>query len=284
MKSRRMSAILVLALGLMACSAMVAKAEQMGTAFTYQGFLIDGKKPADGLYDLQFSLYDDLNAGSQQGYTIDVNDHNVIDGQFTVELDFGDGIFTGEKRWLETTVRRGNSGDPCDFITLEPRLELTLSPYAVYAKTVGTVPETIASAVVPKGGIIMWSGAISDIPSGWALCDGDNNTPDLTSRFIRSVPNGATDPCSTGGFATHDHGSESYIVSSHTHSAPSGTHKHPFRAVVSNAGGIDPAWSDTESSAPGTGVTGDGGDAVTGRSTDENHLPPYYELAFIMKL
>ena len=38
--------------------------------------------------------------------------------------------------------------------------------------------------MVPKGGIILWSGAVNNIPPGWALCDGTNNTPDLKGRFV----------------------------------------------------------------------------------------------------
>jgi hypothetical protein len=37
---------------------------------------------------------------------------------------------------------------------------------------------------VPTGGIIMWSGSIANIPSGFSLCDGTNGTPDLTDRFV----------------------------------------------------------------------------------------------------
>lgn len=42
-----------------------------------------------------------------------------------------------------------------------------------------------AQCLVPQGGIIMWlwSGVIDNIPSGWALCDGTNGTPDLRERF-----------------------------------------------------------------------------------------------------
>lgn len=38
--------------------------------------------------------------------------------------------------------------------------------------------------LVPSGGIIMWSGSIATIPSGWVLCNGSNSTPDLRNRFI----------------------------------------------------------------------------------------------------
>lgn len=45
----------------------------------------------------------------------------------------------------------------------------------------------------------MWSGSINSIPSGYALCDGTNGTPNLLDRFIISVPDAATNPGITGG-------------------------------------------------------------------------------------
>ena len=38
--------------------------------------------------------------------------------------------------------------------------------------------------VMPRGGIIVWSGTLGNIPGGWALCDGANGTPDLRDRFV----------------------------------------------------------------------------------------------------
>jgi 23S rRNA maturation mini-RNase III len=49
-------------------------------------------------------------------------------------------------------------------------------------------------AIVPSGVIVMWSGTITNIPTGWALCNGSNGTPDLRSKFIV----GATSDASTG--------------------------------------------------------------------------------------
>lgn len=40
---------------------------------------------------------------------------------------------------------------------------------------------------VPAGAVVAWSGSIADIPSGWSLCNGANNTPDLTGKFVRST-------------------------------------------------------------------------------------------------
>jgi len=41
-----------------------------------------------------------------------------------------------------------------------------------------------AIAAFPSGGIIMWSGSIASIPSGWLLCNGTSGTPDLRDRFV----------------------------------------------------------------------------------------------------
>ena len=131
-----MLAILVLVLGLMVCLSELAKAAPMGTAFTYQGRLMDANAPAEELYDFEFKLYDDANTitGNQLGSTIDINDLDVFDGYFTVELDFGSSVFDGNSVWLEIDVRLGDSNEPNDFVTLSPRQEITPTPYALQTR------------------------------------------------------------------------------------------------------------------------------------------------------
>jgi hypothetical protein len=122
--------ILVIAL----CMAGVGWSAPVGTAFTYQGRLADANSPAEGAYDLDFALFDDATAGSQQGSTVSKDDVDVTDGYFTVDLDFGADIFTGDARWLEISVWPVGSGDPCDFTTLSPRQEMTPTPYALQTR------------------------------------------------------------------------------------------------------------------------------------------------------
>jgi hypothetical protein len=110
---------------------------QMGTAFTYQGRLMDADHPAEGQYDFEFMLYDAPSYGNQMQSKIDINDLNVIDGYFTVELDFSSSVFDGNSVWLDIGVRPGDSNDPNAFITLRPRQKVTPTPYALYAKTAG---------------------------------------------------------------------------------------------------------------------------------------------------
>ncbi len=133
-----MLAILVLALGLMVCSAKVSEAAPMGTAFTYQGRLMDANGPAEGQYDFEFKLWMDpceIVYPPPVGDTLTMNDLDVIDGYFTVELDFNSpSAFDGYARWLEISVRPGVENDPCTYEVLLPRQEVTPAPYALQTR------------------------------------------------------------------------------------------------------------------------------------------------------
>lgn len=106
--------------------------------------------------------------------------------------------------------------------------------------------------------IILWSGAVVDIPDGWALCNGANDTPDLRNRFVVGAGDsyGVDD---TGGNLTHRHFT---TTAGHTHTLGIGD------AI---AAGAD--YSKT------TDLMND-----YGFSDYINHLPPYYALCYIMKL
>ncbi len=112
---------------------LLCPAQDMGSAFTYQGNLNDAGSPANGAYDFEFKLFDDPNIviGIQVGSTDTNQDVNVYDGYFTVSLDFGSMAFNGDARWLQINVRPGSSTEA--FTSLNPRQELTPTPYALYA-------------------------------------------------------------------------------------------------------------------------------------------------------
>lgn len=128
------------------------------------------------------------------------------------------------------------------------------------------------------GMILLWSGSIATIPSGWALCDGTNGTPNLRDRFIVGAGNTyAVD--ATGGSADA-------IVVSHTHSITDSGHTHSVPqggAGPSNfqVGGGSNSWYNSQTtSSSTTGITINS----TGSSGTNANLPPYYALAYIMKL
>ncbi|MFV2045204.1 MAG: hypothetical protein ACC700_18470 [Anaerolineales bacterium] len=103
----------------------------VGTAFTYQGYIEDLGSPANGSYNLRFLLWDAASGGAQVGSTQTKNGVSVVDGVFSVTLDFGS-VFDGTALWL--TIKVKGPGDP-GYTTLNPRQALTPVPYASYANT-----------------------------------------------------------------------------------------------------------------------------------------------------
>jgi len=148
-----MLAMLLSAFGLIVGLSTPASAEPMGTAFTYQGRLMDANEPADGVFDFQFMLFDDPNVilGTQLGSAIDVNEVDVIDGYFTAALDFGTGIFDGNAVWLEVGARLGQLDDPNEYTVLLPRQQLNPTPYAMYAASGTPGPQGEQGPVGPQG-------------------------------------------------------------------------------------------------------------------------------------
>ena len=97
----------------------------LGTAFTYQGRLLDGGGLANGNYDFRFILYDAEVGGSQVGGIVYLS-VVVVDGLFAVQLDFGSAAFDGGARYLEIAVRPEGSDSP--HTPLMPRQALTATP------------------------------------------------------------------------------------------------------------------------------------------------------------
>ncbi len=157
--------------------------------------------------------------------------------------------------------------------------------------------------IVPPGAILMWSGAVDAIPTGWALCDGQNGTPDLRDRFIVGA-GGSYNVGDTGGSNT---------VTLNVNQIPS--HKHTLGSAGSHSHeGVTDYWASNEwiyvaKDVRNTGGTISGGLASplyttlqhrhtfttdtapnhthsvgnTGGGQAHENRPPYYALAYIMK-
>ncbi len=76
---------------------MLCAGNALAAPITYQGTLEDNGQPANGLYDMRFSLTDAPTLGLLLQF-IDIADVAVVDGLFEVELDFSDGHFSGADR------------------------------------------------------------------------------------------------------------------------------------------------------------------------------------------
>ena len=128
--------------------------------------------------------------------------------------------------------------------------------------------------------IMLWSGSIASIPSGWLLCNGASGTPDLRDRFIVGAGNNYA-VAATGGTADA-------IVVSHTHTAtvtdPGHLHGGVFTPSGSTLGDSRTSNISSMDGVTGTAVTGiTVANSTTGTSGTNQNLPPYYALAYIMK-
>ena len=137
-------------------------AQPLTDTFTYQGKLEDDGAFANGLFDFEFRLFEDETQDLQIGPTLSLDDVDVVEGIFTVQLDFGAGLFNGQRRWLE--IRLKQSDDTGGLTILAPRQELRAAPNALYA-----VESEMALTAVQ----IQWGG-ITDVPGD--IADGDDDT------------------------------------------------------------------------------------------------------------
>ena len=160
-------------------------------------------------------------------------------------------------------------------------------------------------SVPPVGAVLMFSGDPATLPPTWALCDGNAGTPDLRDRFVVGAGSTYTEG-DTGGAAevalgvtnlpAHTHARGTLTTASaggHTHigparrPSPSGTHGHDL--FVSGLA-APPTNHSASSDAPSTESGGshthtvNGSTASTGNGTAHENRPPYYALAFIMRI
>ena len=121
---------------LLALLSLPGLAHAQGTAFNYQGRLVENGVPASGLYDFVFTVHPSEVGGGALGVPVPLNAVAVSAGQFVVPLDFGAGVFAGAPRWLQIAVRVNGVGP---LVTLAPRQALLPTPYATFAASAGGV-------------------------------------------------------------------------------------------------------------------------------------------------
>ena len=151
------------------------------------------------------------------------------------------------------------------------------------------------SSNIPSGVILMWSGSIATIPTGWLLCNGSSGTPDLRNRFIVGAyaDNAGVANTTITGANTQTGGSADAIVVSHTHTATSTVtdpgHFHATTTTVAGGGSVGGGQSVGAASAANnsdtktTGITVATSNTTTGSSGTNANLVPYFALAYIMK-
>jgi microcystin-dependent protein len=133
------------------------------------------------------------------------------------------------------------------------------------------------NGTIPVGGIIMWNG--TSAPNGWALCTGQtvngHTTPNLQGQFIVGYNPSDVDYNNTGitgGEKTH-----TLTITE----MPS--HNHGMFDKSADGGGD---WRVLRESSRGENFdnTYDIGTLSTGGGAAHENRPPYYVLAFIMRV
>lgn len=163
--------------------------------------------------------------------------------------------------------------------------------YAVYTSESSTKVQDGGNALMPSGMIMMWAGAVSQIPAGWVLCDGGNGTPNLRGLFVVGAGPGSYPVGDKGGanevtlsvdqIPKHQH---DYIIGSMRW----GGGNAPGRGATSG-NGFNSKFTKTDR-GPNDGGDGDGDyppsgrDGGVGGGKAHENRPPYYALCYIMKV
>ncbi len=240
----------------------VASVTQLST------FLTGVEAGGDGLQAKQYAA---IKAESIGSFDTAVNEARTLypDSVFETEVNIGPEIdLGGGKKQKIATINVYKVGDA------EPSFRL-LKPLSSQGSVSG----------VPTGTIVMWSGSVATIPSGWTLCNGLNGTPDLRRRFVvgagsdsgvhtpgvNGVGSGHYSPGDTGGQDTHRLTIAEMPAHSHNMYGNQSGQPLPWQYGYWDAYTM-PSISDT------------GADPwMQGSDVAHENRPPYYALCFIMK-
>ena len=120
-----------LAATLIAAAAFRGGGQPVDSTFTYQGQLRNAGQLVNGNVDVRFTLWDSDVAGSQIGTANSFNNYPLTDGRFALGLNFGNGAFNGDQRWVQVEFR--SPAGVGQYLTLNPRDKIMATPYALYA-------------------------------------------------------------------------------------------------------------------------------------------------------
>lgn len=149
----------------------------------------------------------------------------------------------------------------------------------------------------PIGLIVMWAGDLSNPPAGWALCDGNNGTPDLTNKFIVGAGN---------QYSTGDTGGQNSVVlseaqlPSHVHSSggystsTDGAHTHTYTPSIQDLGHSSGNFATNKSGSTTTTSTSTDGahshgsmsnsSGQTGGDGAHENRPEFHGIGFIQRV
>jgi len=254
----------------------------------YQGTLADSTgQPINGSKTITFSLYTAATGGT--AFWSETQTLTLKDGKLSVVLGANAAKPIDPKKFTGETYIGVKVATDAEM----PRQKFTSVAYAFKA-----------ADAIPKGVVVMWSGATTAVPSGWALCDGSNGTPDLRDRFVVGAGSGYASG-NTGGVNSIDISHSHAIAAESPGTSGVGDHQHSFSGTTTTNNNTDQRSKtddlrDTAGSQHTHNFAGDtsaagahshtvnahshGGATGAAGSTALENRPPYYALAFIIKL
>ena len=131
---------------------------------------------------------------------------------------------------------------------------------------------------VPVGGIIMWSGTIGTIPTNWQLCDGSGGTPDLRDKFVVGAGYSYT-PGTTGGNSSITLTASNIPPHKHDYQLPNGKN-----IIAADGGGNGVSNNTSSTQKTGSTIYDSSDNAISNPPTALDIRPPYYALAYIMRM
>tara|TARA_B100000401_G_C52522120_1_gene584924 strand:+ start:56 stop:640 length:585 start_codon:yes stop_codon:yes gene_type:complete len=177
---------------------------------------------------------------------------------------------------------------------------------------IGKLSSSVGNALVPVGGIIMWSGSVAEAEalSNWAICDGQNGRPDLRDKFVQGV--GSSAAGSTAN-VNDQGGANSYQLalnqmpqhkhdvsdSGHSHTITDPGHQHTWSRQDAQINAFYRPWPannndcvevQANTSNETTGITGTNNgnanisESLKGGNTSIENRPAYWSLCYIMRI
>jgi hypothetical protein len=206
-------------------------------------------------------------------------------------------FFTQQDAYTDAPLLSVRDGLGTEWLSLNSAGTLQLGNGTVSISGTGVVTATqfVGLGAVATGIVAMWSGTVSTIPTGWALCDGQDGRPDLRSRFVVGAGS-EYQPTQSGPADVHAHPVAPPAGSFQTSTAGSHTHKFPpqwtqqtfgmFAATYTGlrTNGADPQNVTVQSDGAHAHAVGVAINPFTSGSSAGQNRPAWYALAYIIKL
>lgn len=229
--------------------------------------------PRQEILSVPYAAYAELVEG--ESYTFTAEETLTIGKEFDVN---------GKLTLTQLETVNAEFRGTCDVSDNVSATELAASGEAEFMDAV-TAGSIFGYGAIPVGGIVPFFNETEDIPEGWALCNGENGTPDLSNQFILGAkPEDNAYPVFSSG------GSETVTLTEanlppHTHTHTRDIYRNLYDFVCSHSDDGNNRWRATtlRNGDSSTGVDKNGA-SLSSSPTPITILPPYIQMRFIMRV